>query len=170
MSEKLQIKGNVIVSEPDVKNWFEFENLVLKSMNNNKYHAVNAVCEFKQYVGPEIMGSYKLKGNLCSWTNFAIQVVAMQDKYDGWSMSCTVTFKACKKGKLAEQAIRDSEDMFATTKMESPLEVYNKHKELIDGMYQAGKNSEDEESDEELEGVFLDKLKDNVDLGSGEVC
>lgn len=145
MSDKLQLKGNVIVSDSDIDDWFEFETKVLKAIKNNQKHTVNAVCEFKQYVGPEIMGSFKLKGDLCTWTNFAVQVITEEARRHDWIMSCTVTLKAGRKGKMAEQALENDMDMFATTKVESPFEVYEKNKELIDGMFQAGKRDEDSE-------------------------
>lgn len=160
MSDKLSLKGNVIISEPDVDDWFDFENKVLRAIRNNAYHTVNAVCTFQRYVGTDIMGSFKLDGKLCAWSDFAVLVIATRAEYPQWSISCTVTLKAGKKGKAAEQALENDMDMFATTKADLPFEVYEKNKELIDGMYQAGKNAgveelDDSENEEENEGRFV---------------
>lgn len=165
MSDKFGIKGNMIVFDPNITDWFEFENKVLKEIRNNKYHTVNAVCEFKQYVGTDIMGSFKLKGDLCTWSNFASQVVAKQAIYRNWLMSCTVTLKAGRKGKIAESAIENGMDMFVTTKAETAIDVYLEHRKLIDELISATDNSDGKSAiDEEFESGFVNNVDANVDI------
>lgn len=171
MSDKLQIKGNIVVSDPDIEDWFDFENKVLKAIRNNQKHTLDAVCEVKSYYDTEIIESHKIIGKPIDWQTFAPMALKIQNENPTGVVSCTVTLKAGKKGKSAEKAFDDNQlDMFATTKVETTLEAFENHKDMFHEMFQAGKNSEDEESDEELESEFIDKLKENVDLETGEVC
>lgn len=123
MSDKLQLKGNVIVSDPDIDDWFAFETNVLKAIKKNPSHTIDAVCEVKSFSDSEIMDSHKVTGKMTDWTTFAPKAFEMQKKYPDYSVSCTVALRAGKKGKHAQKAFDNNQlDMFSTAKVEDGID------------------------------------------------
>jgi hypothetical protein len=126
MSDKLTLKGDVQIREPEVDDWFDFDIKVMKAINANPGRSINAVAEFKSYGESEILETYKITGKLLSaFSVFSKKILEKQFEFTKHVLSCTVTLKAVKKGKVAQKALDTGQlALFSSTPRDLTVEEY----------------------------------------------